>query len=406
MWDEIEVYNMTYRSGYGFPRDVYFDTARMQTLFESKWFFVGTRGDVPKLRNYFKFDLMRDSYILIHGSDGIIRCFVNRCAHQSARLVNEATGKCGARIICPNHQWAFDLNSGDLVHASGMPSDFVGSKDGKDIHLDEIALREVDGLLFACLGDAPSQTDLDVISKLMAPYTSPFGLGADNYKLAYHEREIIEASWLSVMINNRECNHCAQNHKQLLQLFDASSFNGAMTPDYKALLTKAQKRWDKKGLKWEEQAFTTSEDCRVARYPLADGYKSITFDGAPASKKLIGPHIDTGYDEGTLSIWLNPNAWIHMTSDHIATNWVLPLDSFRCVLFTSWIVHKDAVEGVDYTEDHMTDVWRVTNGEDVALCESMSAGTRSKHYRPGPFSEDEKFCTQFTDWYMKHSAEH
>ena len=95
-----------------------------------------------------------------------------------------------------------------------------------------------------------------------------------------------------------------------------------------------------------------------------------------------------------------------MTSDHIATNWVLPLDSFRCVLFTSWIVHKDAVEGVDYTEEHMTDVWRVTNGEDVALCESMSAGTRSKHYRPGPFSEDERFCTQFTDWYMKHSAEH
>ena len=144
----------------------------------------------------------------------------------------------------------------------------------------------------------------------------------------------------------------------------------------------------------------------MARYPLADGYKSITFDGKPASQKLIGPHIDTGYDGGTLSIWLNPNAWIHMTSDHIATNWVLPLDSFRCVLFTSWIVHKDAVEGVDYTEDHMTDVWRVTNGEDVALCESMSAGTRSKHYRPGPFSEDEKFCTQFTDWYMKHSAEH
>ncbi len=394
---------MSYKSGYGFPRDAYFDEDRIKRLHYNKWVFVATRGDLQKVRNYFEFTLLGESYFLVHGADGTIKGFANRCAHQSARLVRKETGKCGARIICPNHQWAFDLATGELVKGMGMPEGFENSSDGKDIFLNEIAVEEVEGLLFACLNPNATREDLDIIEELISPYTNVFHLGGRDYKLAYHEREVVEASWLSVMINNRECNHCAQNHKQLLQLFDASSFNGTMTPEYKALLEAAQTRWDEKGLKWKEQAFTVSDQCRVARYPLAQGFKSITFDGEPASKTLIGPHIETGYDEGTLSIWLNPNAWIHMTSDHIATNWVLPIDATRCTLYTSWIVHKDAVEGEDYTKAHLTDVWRVTNAEDVELCYSMTQGTKSEYYRPGPFSPVEKFCAQFCDWYMKYS---
>jgi len=394
---------MVYRPGYGFPRNVYFDTDRIKRLHHNKWFFVATRGDLPKVRNYFEFNLLGESYFLIHGADGVMRGYVNRCAHQSARLINLHTGKCGARIICPNHQWAFDLATGELVHGAGMPEGFASSPEGKDIYLNQIAVDEVDGLIFACLNPDATREDLDVIAELIEPYTRPFDLGGTDYKLAYHEREIIDASWLSVMINNRECNHCARNHKQLLKLFDASSFNGTMSPEYNVLFSKAQNRWDKTGLAWEEQAFTVSDQCRVARYPLADGFQSITFDGKLASKKLIGPHIETGHDEGTLSLWLNPNAWIHMTSDHIATNWVLPIDATHCELYTSWIVHKDAVEGQDYNEAHMTEVWRVTNAEDVTLCRSMTQGTTSEHYKPGPFSPMEKFCTQFCDWYMKHS---
>jgi len=394
---------MAYKSGYSFPQSVFFDTQRMRALFYNKWFFVGTRGDVARTRHYFEFRLMGESYFLVHGADGTIRGFVNRCAHQSARLVNEPSGKCGARIICPNHQWAYDLGTGHLAHAPTMAPDFHQCKAGKDVYLTEVAIHEIDGLLFACLDKEAAKEDLDVIAELIGPYTRPFRLGGGDYKLAYHERETIESSWLSVMINNRECNHCAQNHKQLLQLFDAESFNGTMTPEYDLRLKAAQKRWDNKGLAWQEQAFTVSDQCRVARYPLAKGYKSITFDGEFASQKLIGPHIETGYDEGTLSLWLNPNAWIHMTSDHIATNWVLPIDAKRCTLYTSWIVHKDAVEGKDYHADHMMDVWRVTNAEDVILCQSMSEGIESDYHRPGPFSPAEKFCTQFSDWYMKYS---
>ena len=148
---------MTYQSGYGFPAEVIGDRARMDRLFERKWFFVGMRADVAKKRDFLKFDLLGEEYFLIHGNDGVIRCYVNRCAHQSARLVKEDSGRCAARIICPNHQWAFDPNSGDVVHASFMPDDFVGSEDCANFSLTEIPLRETGLMLFACLGDTAPQ---------------------------------------------------------------------------------------------------------------------------------------------------------------------------------------------------------------------------------------------------------
>lgn len=390
-----------YTSGFGFPADVLFDIARARRLLQNKWFFVGTRGDVPQPRDFFSFSVLGDEFVLVHGSDGEIRCYVNRCAHQSARVLRGDTGTCGASVVCPNHQWSYNIDTGRLRGAPMMGREFMETDVAAAAGLTPVALEEVAGMLFACLGDDPVGDGPSEIGEVLAPYTDPFALQDGGYKLAFHHREVVPANWLIVMINNRECCHCRQNHKGLLKLFDASSFNGATTPDYDELFSSAVARWDSLGRAWKEQAFVPNDCCRVARYPLRDGFKSITFDGEAASKKLIGGWSD--YEASTLSMWFNPNAWIHFTSDHIATNWVLPIDADTCTLYSSWIVHEDAVEGEDYDIEHLTDVWRVTNAEDVALCNSMTAGAKSSYYQPGPFAADEQFCIQFADWYMRYS---
>jgi len=287
------------------------------------------------------------------------------------------------------------------MRAAGLPADYPQTEEGKLRALDSIPLKEISGLLFACLSEDTDESDLVEIEQIMAPYTAPFNLGKGGYRLAHHESEVIQASWLHVMINNRECCHCNANHRGLIKLFDPSSFNGGESTAYKALFDRATERWDALELKWEEKPFSENDCFRIARYPMKEEYRSITFDGKPASKKLIGPFTD--YDQSTLSMWFNPNAWIHFTSDHIATNWVLPLGKDKSKVYSSWIVHEDAVEGEDYDVDHLTEVWKVTNAEDVELCESMTNGSKSTYYRPGPFAPDERFCSQFCDWYMTYS---
>ena len=39
--------NKDYQDGYSFPKSVLFDLDQMKKLFNKKWFFVSTRGDVP-----------------------------------------------------------------------------------------------------------------------------------------------------------------------------------------------------------------------------------------------------------------------------------------------------------------------------------------------------------------------
>ena len=187
----------------------------------------------------------------MQGSDGEIRCLVNRCAHQSARLVNDEIGRCAASIICPNHQWAYELNGGKLRSAAGMPVEFHEAE-GKDFALDQIPLREIDGLLFACLDPNANDQDMSDATAVLAKYINPFALGQNGYKAAFHHRETIEANWLTVMINNRECCHCAANHKQLLKLFDPASFNGASSPTYDAVFKNAVDRWEASELAWQE----------------------------------------------------------------------------------------------------------------------------------------------------------
>ncbi len=390
-----------YRSGFGLPQEAIFDTARTDRLYTNRWFFAGTRGDVAAKRDWFRFRVLDEELFLLHGSDGVIRCFVNRCAHQSARLVHGDHGTTSARMVCPNHSWSYSITTGTLEAAAMMGPGFMDTEVAKCSQLTEVPCREVAGMVFATLGEESVLDDLDQVEAILAPYTDPFALDQGGYRLAHHHREVVPANWLMVMINNRECCHCQQNHKGLVELFDPSSFNGARSDSYDALVQRGVERWEAAGRAWSEDAFETHDAVRVARYPLREGWKSITFDGQAACTRLIGGWED--HDASTLSMWFNPNAWIHFTSDHIGTNWVLPIDSGSCVLYSSWIVRDDAIEGVDYDLDHLTEVWKVTNAEDVGLCKSMTDGARSRFYQPGPFGDDEQFCRQFCDWFMRSS---
>jgi len=62
-----------------------------------------------------------------------------------------------------------------------------------------------------------------------------------------------------------------------------------------------------------------------------------------------------------------PNSWNHLLSDHIIAFRVLPLGPQETAVTTKWLVHKDAVEGIDYQIDDLTRVWAATNDQDRKL---------------------------------------
>ena len=124
-----------------------------------------------------------------------------------------------------------------------------------------------------------------------------------------------------------------------------------------------------------------------------------------SSRKPLGSLAERNL--GALSVWTQPNAWHHFMSDHAVIFTVLPLSADRTLLKTRWLVHRDAVEGVDYDPENLTFVWEATNRQDSHLVGISQAGVESPAYEPGPYSPyTEPLVEKFTAWYVERMSEH
>ena len=146
---------------------------------------------------------------------------------------------------------------------------------------------------------------------------------------------------------------------------------------------------------------SSNEQWRFVRIPFLADAVSYTMDGKAAVKKRIG---SVPFDNaGTCLYFHYPNTWNHFLSDHVLTFRVLPVSATESEVTTTWLVHKDAVEGVDYDLDRLTEVWIHTNDEDRQIVEENQIGILSPAYEPGPYSPvQESGVVQFIDWYAQN----
>ena len=105
-------------------------------------------------------------------------------------------------------------------------------------------------------------------------------------------------------------------------------------------------------------------------------------------------------DLGSMRILHLPHSWNHCMGDHIIVFTVWPISAQETVVTTKWLVHKEAVEGVDYDVQRMRTVWDATNDQDRRLAEENQRGINSTAYQPGPYSKTYEFgVINFVDWY-------
>ena len=127
---------------------------------------------------------------------------------------------------------------------------------------------------------------------------------------------------------------------------------------------------------------------------------SYTMSGAAAVGRPLADVAEPRI--GTLMLFHYPSIWCHVLGDHSCTFRILPLGPRQTQLTTRWLVHKDAVEGVDYQLEELTRVWRATNDQDRRVVQDNQSGIDSPAYEPGPYSpEDEGGVEQFVEWYCE-----
>jgi glycine betaine catabolism A len=215
-----------------------------------------------------------------------------------------------------------------------------------------------------------------------------------NAKLVHTATLIERADWKLVMENARECYHCRAGHPQLMRSFrDFTVKDDSSGPAPWELAFR--ERCESRGLKSDEVIGPWYE---IGRYALGDGVVSYTMDGKPAVSRKLG-RVGDG-DVGTMWWGVQPNCFNHVVGDYGFFFQAMPTGPQETTVTGKWIVHRDAVEGVDYDLGRLTEVWNATNDQDRALAENNQRGVNSIAYAPGPYSQvTEQLVLRLIDWY-------
>jgi Rieske 2Fe-2S family protein len=389
---------MTRAPGFSLKRDFYTSPAYhaldLEHIFYKEWLFAGHSCEMPRPGDFTTLQVGEYPVILVRGRDGAIRAFHNVCRHRGSRLCTDERGS-RPRLVCPYHQWTYDLD-GRLIFARDMMNEIDLTQFG----LMPVACGEVAGWIFISLAEEPR--DFEVFRRMVERYMAPHRLA--EAKIAHSSTIIEKGNWKLVMENNRECYHCSSNHPELCRVFSdqptlATSLNGteenATGEDARIL-----DHWDRCEAAGLPSRYQISPDAqyRVMRLPFLREAESMTMDGHAAVRRPLADFPTGGL--GSMLLYHYPNSWNHLLSDHALSFRILPISPTETEVTTKWLVHKDAVEGVDYDLKALTEVWLATNDEDRRIVEENQRGILSPAYRPGPYSRmHEGAVIQFVDWY-------
>jgi Rieske 2Fe-2S family protein len=254
----------------------------------------------------------------------------------------------------------------------------------------------VGGYIWICLGAVAP--DFDAFARQVQPYLLPHYL--QDARVAFESTIVEHANWKLVWENNRECYHCTVNHPELARTFPATpTVSGPAAQS--ARMQAEGARWESLGLPSRYQ-LSANGQARIMRMPLLGAAVSYTMDGKPAVRRALSDAV-TDSNVGALLMFNFPSTWNHVLGDHAISFRVLPLGPTETQLTTKWLVHKDAVEGVDYDLRNLTEVWLATNDEDRRVCQENQLGVNSPIYEPAPYSPvHEAGVMQFVDWYRNH----
>lgn len=374
-------------AGHSLPQGLYKDADAfdfdMEAIFRQSWLLAGYEVEVKHPGDYLSFMVGRWPVLVVRGRDGELRAFHNSCRHRGSILCKPGEGNM-PRLTCPYHRWTYGLD-GRLLAAGRMPEDFEKSAHALlPIHIETIA-----GAILICMADTPP--DIAGLRRDLTPLLAPHDLL--HAKVAAKATLVEYANWKLVMENGRECYHCATGHPELSRTFPVGA------AEYFDLDEAEAKAFDARLTALGLENGPVGEDWwQAVRFALNPGTIAMTTSGDFAVKKLM---CDLGGgDIGSLRWAIEPNNFSHSTSEYTFSFNAMPVSPTETHVVSTWLVHEDAVEGVDYDVDELTYLWTQTNLQDKEFAENNQIGVTSPGYRPGPYSPTaESLTLRFVDWY-------
>jgi choline monooxygenase len=217
-----------------------------ERIFRRAWQYVAHAAQLPGPGSFVARQAGEVPVVVVRGSDGEIRAFVNVCRHRGSLLV-EGEGR-RASIQCPYHAWTYDLD-GSLRRAPR--SEREPGFDPSELGLVPLALDTWGPLVFVN-PDRQTEPLAETLGEL-PELVRAAGIDLDALEHRIHVEYALEANWKIAAENFLECYHCAVAHPSLAKLLDVSmdgyrlETNGRFSSQYAPLRPDGRGPYDASG---------------------------------------------------------------------------------------------------------------------------------------------------------------
>ena len=229
IWPALDYSRVPYRLYH--DADVY--EREQQRVFRGPtWNYLGLEAELPNPGDFRRTWVGDTPVVVNRDRAGVIRAFVNRCAHRGALVRREAWGN-AKEHVCIYHQWCYGLDGRltaipfrrGIRGKGGMDPDFDMGRHG----LRTLRVATVRGVLFGTLSEAaePLEDYLGpaVMAQLRRLFERPVAI------LGYN-RQRIRANWKLYAENTRDNYHASLLHEFLVTFgLDRSTQVGGVTMD-------------------------------------------------------------------------------------------------------------------------------------------------------------------------------
>ncbi len=383
-----------HKNGKALDRAFYTDAEiyeqELSEIYLKSWIYVGHSSEIPKVGDWFLFEMADESVIIVRSKKDEISALLNVCRHRGSRVCLEDRG-CSKSLVCRYHGWAYHLD-GQLRSAAHMKDDF----DQSEVSLKRVHCEILEGMIYVNFAEQPSS--FKVVREGLLDCLRPYRI--DKAKVAHREVFPINANWKLSLENYTECYHCAPAHPEYSK--GHSLAKPEVFPDValEEVLSKAAACGlsDRQVNRTYLGAEGFGADYGYERYAMWRGHVTGSEDGQPVAP-LMGDIKD--YDGGTTDIQVGPVTFGLAYCDHIVIYRFTPvsLDKSECDI--TWLVNGDAEDGKDYDKEKLTWLWDITTQADKRIIEYNAQGVNSRYYEAGSLSIMEDFLGSFISWYLQ-----
>jgi len=307
-----------------------------ERIFGRTWQLVGREEQVSTPGSYFTASVAGEPLLVVRGNDGLLRALSNVCRHR-AGPVAKGEGSCGA-FRCGYHGWSYALD-GHLLNTPEF--DGVEDFERESIALPDFRVETWLGLVFVNL-DPTAPSLLETLGELPADLAVR---GYDGMRLAARKDWSVDCNWKVYVDNYLEGYHIPIVHPGLMKELDYARYETETRRWYSLQRSPIKKR----------------DDSKLRRDPR--------------------------YDDGdALYYWIYPNLMVNVYPDNYSTNLIVPLSQDRTLTVFEWFLRDPERPEVEETIRQTVEFSDEIQREDIAICEAVQKGLRSRTYESGRFS--------------------